>query len=86
MRAILSCLLLLLFSSPKLILAQANPSWTAPIVPFRIADNLYYVGSPVSYTHLDVYKRQVVDPAGQKAFRIDVLDQSARKHDRARLI
>jgi metallo-beta-lactamase class B len=45
MRAIRSCLLLLLFCSPKLILAELDPSWTAPVVPFRIADNLYYVGS-----------------------------------------
>jgi len=58
MRAILSCLLLILFSSPKLILAQANPSWTAPIVPFRIADNLYYVGSQ------DLASYLVVTPKG----------------------
>jgi metallo-beta-lactamase class B len=25
--------------------AQANPDWTEPFPPFRIADNLYYVGS-----------------------------------------
>jgi len=25
--------------------AQVNPAWTAPIAPFQIADNLYYVGS-----------------------------------------
>jgi len=25
--------------------AQVNPAWTTPIAPFRIADNLYYVGS-----------------------------------------
>lgn len=25
--------------------AQTNPDWTTPIRPFRIADNLYYVGS-----------------------------------------
>src|SRR6202161_4785540 len=58
MRVILSCLLLILFSSPKLILAQANPSWTAPIVPFRIADNLYYVGSQ------DLASYLVVTPKG----------------------
>ncbi len=45
MRAILSCLFLILFSSPGSIPAQVDPSWTTPIVPFRIADNLYYVGS-----------------------------------------
>src|ERR1043166_980318 len=25
--------------------AQTNPEWTEPFSPFRIADNLYYVGS-----------------------------------------
>jgi metallo-beta-lactamase class B len=45
MRAILSCLFLLLCCSPKTVLADANPSWTSPIAPFQIADNLYYVGS-----------------------------------------
>ncbi len=45
MPAIVACLLLLLVSIPKLSLAQVNPSWTTPIAPFRIADNLYYVGS-----------------------------------------
>jgi metallo-beta-lactamase class B len=58
MRVIPSCLLLLLLSSPKLILAQANPSWTTPIVPFRIADNLYYVGSQ------DLASYLVVTPKG----------------------
>src|ERR1700691_21486 len=58
MRAILSCLLLLLFSSPKLILAQANPSWTTSITPFKIADNLYYVGSQ------DLASYLVVTPKG----------------------
>src|ERR1035437_10404496 len=58
MRAILSCLLLLLFSSSKLILAQVNPSWTTPIVPFRVADNLYYVGSQ------DLASYRVVTPKG----------------------
>ena len=25
--------------------AQVDPEWVAPMPPFRIADNLYYVGS-----------------------------------------
>jgi len=58
MRAMLSCLFLLLFSSPRLSLAQVAPSWTTPIVPFRIADNLYYVGSQGLASYL------VVTPAG----------------------
>ncbi|MFY9938534.1 MAG: MBL fold metallo-hydrolase, partial [Silvibacterium sp.] len=58
MRAAFSCLLLLLFCSPKLILAQVSPAWTTPIVPFRIADNLYYVGSQ------DLASYLVVTPKG----------------------
>ena len=45
MRTILSCLILLLFCSPESLHAETNPSWTTPIAPFQIADNLYYVGS-----------------------------------------
>jgi metallo-beta-lactamase class B len=37
------CLLLLLPAS--CMCAAVNPRWTTPIAPFRIADNLYYVGS-----------------------------------------
>ena len=37
------CLLLLLPAS--LLWGASNPDWTAPLPPFRIADNLYYVGS-----------------------------------------
>jgi metallo-beta-lactamase class B len=58
MRAILSYLLILLFCRPKLLLAQVSPSWTTPIVPFRIADNLYYVGSQ------DLASYLVVTPKG----------------------
>ena len=58
MRATLSCLFLLLFCSPKVILAKVAPSWTTPIAPFRIADNLYYVGSQ------DLASYLVVTPKG----------------------
>ena len=58
MRAILSCLLLLLFSSPKPIVGQINPSWTTPIPPLQIADNLYYVGSQ------DLASYLIVTPKG----------------------
>jgi metallo-beta-lactamase class B len=44
--------LLITFSALILVLAaeggafaQANPEWTEPFPPFRVADNLYYVGS-----------------------------------------
>ena len=36
-------LLLLLLAAP--LHAQSNPDWTTPVTPFRIAGNLYYVGS-----------------------------------------
>jgi metallo-beta-lactamase class B len=38
--------------------AQPTPDWTAPIAPFRIADNLYYVGSR------DLASYLIVTPAG----------------------
>lgn len=58
MRAILSCLLLFLFCSSEGLLAEANPSWTTPIPPFQIADNLYYVGSQ------DLASYLVITPKG----------------------
>jgi metallo-beta-lactamase class B len=38
--------------------AAVNPDWTTPIAPFRIADNLYYVGSK------DLASYLVVTPKG----------------------
>jgi metallo-beta-lactamase class B len=38
--------------------AQSNPDWTTPLAPFRIAGNLYYVGSR------DLASYLVVTPAG----------------------
>lgn len=38
--------------------AQSDPAWTTPLTPFRIADNLYYVGSR------DLASYLVVTPAG----------------------
>ena len=58
MRALLSRLLLLLLCTSILAHADTNPSWTAPIAPFRIADNLYYVGSK------DLASYLVVTPQG----------------------
>jgi len=58
MRTILSCLLLLLFCSPKATVAQIKPEWTTSITPFQIADNLYYVGSE------DLASYLVVTPKG----------------------
>lgn len=58
MRAYLSSLLLVLFCAFALTHAEANSSWTTPIAPFRIADNLYYVGSQ------DLASYLVVTPKG----------------------
>jgi metallo-beta-lactamase class B len=38
-------LLCILFCLPACMQAADKPQWTIPIAPFRIADNLYYVGS-----------------------------------------
>jgi metallo-beta-lactamase class B len=57
MRFAFSCqLLLLFFASPAT--AQVNPSWTTPVTPFQIADNLYYVGSQ------DLASYLVITPKG----------------------
>ncbi|MGC1485106.1 MAG: subclass B3 metallo-beta-lactamase [Candidatus Acidiferrum sp.] len=37
--------LILVLASSGSLFAQANPDWTQPFPPFRIAGNLYYVGS-----------------------------------------
>src|ERR1700691_1550727 len=58
MRALLSCLLLVLFCASSLVRAETNPTWTTSIAPFRIADNLYYVGSQ------DLASYLVVTPKG----------------------
>jgi metallo-beta-lactamase class B len=57
MRAVLSALFLLFFCGCQLIFAQINPSWTTPIAPFQIADNLYYVGSQDLASYLIVTPR-----------------------------
>ena len=42
---ILSRVLVLVLAAVGIVFAQANPDWTEPFPPFRIAGNLYYVGS-----------------------------------------
>ncbi|MDV6330269.1 subclass B3 metallo-beta-lactamase [Asticcacaulis sp. 201] len=37
--------LVLTTMTPGLAQAQTDPDWTAPVAPFRIADNVYYVGT-----------------------------------------
>src|SRR5271156_3165925 len=59
MRATLCRLsLVLFFCTSILVQAATNPSWTTPIAPFQIADNLYYVGSQ------DLASYLVVTPQG----------------------
>jgi metallo-beta-lactamase class B len=57
MRPLLRCLFLVLCST-SILCADIEPSWTTPIPPFRIADNLYYVGSQ------DLASYLVVTPKG----------------------
>lgn len=49
-------LLTLLLTLP--LRAESNPNWTTPLKPFRIADNLYYVGSR------DLASYLITTPAG----------------------
>jgi metallo-beta-lactamase class B len=58
MRVPISCVLMLLFSASLLVHAETHTSWTAPLAPFRIADDLYYVGSQELASYL------VVTPQG----------------------
>jgi metallo-beta-lactamase class B len=58
MRAFISRVLLLLFCASILAHAEPDPSFATPIVPFRIADDLYYVGSQELASYL------VVTPQG----------------------
>jgi len=54
------CLVALLVSSlaPAQTYGSVNPDWTTPIAPFRISDNVYYVGSK------DLASYLIVTPAG----------------------
>lgn len=58
MRIFLSRVVFLLLCTSVLAHAGTNTSWTTPIAPFRIADNLYYVGSQ------DLASYLVVTPEG----------------------
>jgi metallo-beta-lactamase class B len=46
--------------------AAPNPDWTAPLAPFRIADNLYYVGSR------DLASYLITTPAGNILINADL--------------
>jgi metallo-beta-lactamase class B len=56
MRYFLFCLVI--YFIPGHTLANVNPLWTTPVTPFRIANNLYYVGSQELASYL------VVTPKG----------------------
>jgi metallo-beta-lactamase class B len=58
MLASLSRLWLVFFCTSLVVHADTNPSWTTPVTPFKIADNLYYVGSQ------DLASYLVVTPKG----------------------
>jgi metallo-beta-lactamase class B len=58
MRIFLGRVLLLFFCTSIVAHAETNTAWTTPIAPFRIADNLYYVGSR------DLASYLVVTPQG----------------------
>jgi metallo-beta-lactamase class B len=58
MRAFLACLVLLAIVSQETAHAEVPASWTTPLPPFQIADNLYYVGSQ------DLGSYLVVTPKG----------------------
>src|ERR1700728_4476129 len=50
--------LTLLINMSLIASAQSHPDWTTPLTPFRIAPNLYYVGSP------DLASYLITTPAG----------------------
>ncbi|HUL34341.1 MAG TPA: subclass B3 metallo-beta-lactamase [Candidatus Eisenbacteria bacterium] len=64
--SILSRLLLLTLIASPGAFAQADPDWTAPFPPFRIAGNLYYVGSKGLASYL------VVTPQGNILINSDL--------------
>ncbi len=54
MRALVTCLALLAFFSQEMAHAEVPASWTTPVAPFQIADNIYYVGSQDLASYLAV--------------------------------
>lgn len=58
MRTLLFRSSIFVLCAPLFAHAEVNPTWTTPIAPFQIADNLYYVGSQ------DLASYLVVTPKG----------------------
>ncbi len=57
-RTIAAAVILLALNAAVPAMADDNPAWTTPIAPFKIADNLYYVGSQ------DLASYLIVTPKG----------------------
>lgn len=55
--------------------AESNPDWTTSLTPFRIADNLYYVGSR------DLASYLITSPAGNILINANVDTSPAQIHD-----
>jgi metallo-beta-lactamase class B len=73
MRSALSRLSFVLFlCTSTFVHAEINPSWTTPIAPFRIADNLYYVGSQ------DLASYLVVTPEGNILINANLASSAAQ--------
>jgi metallo-beta-lactamase class B len=60
------CVSILVLAGAGSLLAQADPEWTEPFPPFRIAGNLYYVGSKGLANYL------VVTPQGNILINSDL--------------
>jgi metallo-beta-lactamase class B len=58
LRCLAAATLLILLATAPSARADDNPAWLTPIAPFRIADNLYYVGSQ------DLASYLIVTPKG----------------------
>ncbi len=61
------CVAILVLGDAGSLLAQADPAWTEPFPPFRIAGNLYYVGSKGLANYL------VVTPQGNILINSDLV-------------
>jgi metallo-beta-lactamase class B len=72
MRAFFACLFALACLGPAVTQASVPASWTEPVAPFRIADDLYYVGSQ------DLASYLVVTPAGNVLINANLPESPAQ--------
>jgi metallo-beta-lactamase class B len=54
------CLLIFVLAISGVVSAQSNPDWTQPFPPFRMAGNLYYVGSRELASYLIVTPEGII--------------------------